>query len=221
MSPAAGWRWVAAVVALFAGVLCIGHLLFLPETYHPVLLRNRAAALSAATGKVYRCEADVIKKFDLRTLVVNQLKVPYILLFTEPIVCILSIYLALVFGILYVSCLVPQLCSEFPSARLRVLRFAQHACSHLLTPDAILRLPPRLPTPTRLVARSLSPNVHRHVRRLKPGTSIHDLVGKPGILETNEGERLPPTGSATPVRHRWSYHAATWTHHLCMDMRAD
>lgn len=103
LSNASNWRWVAAVVALFAAVICVLHLLFLPETYHPVLLRTRAAMLQKATGKVYRCEADATEKFDLKQLVVTQLKVPYILLFTEPIVGILSLYMALVFGILYMQ----------------------------------------------------------------------------------------------------------------------
>lgn len=79
------------MVALFAGVLALLHLAFLPETYAPVLLRQRANALSAETGLVYRCVYDASKPFSTRELIKTQLKVPFILLFTEPIVFVLSL----------------------------------------------------------------------------------------------------------------------------------
>ncbi|KAL1406721.1 hypothetical protein Q8F55_006125 [Vanrija albida] len=97
------WRWAGAVVALFGGVLALLHLLYLPETYAPVLLRKRANALSDETGQVYRCVYDAAKPFSTRELIKTQLKVPFILLFTEPIVFVLSIYLACIFSILYLQ----------------------------------------------------------------------------------------------------------------------
>ncbi|KLT46346.1 MFS general substrate transporter [Cutaneotrichosporon oleaginosum] len=101
----AGWRWVAAVAALFTGYLTFMHLAFLPETYAPVLMRERAKRLSAADpqGRIYRSEQDVAKPLNTRQLVINQLKVPYILMFTEPIVFILSMYMATIFGLLYMQ----------------------------------------------------------------------------------------------------------------------
>jgi MFS family permease len=103
LSYAQGWRWVGAVAAIFAGVLTIAHIFFIPETYTPVLLRERALKLSAATGRVYKCEDDVIKPLNHRDLVINQFKMPYILLFTEPIVFVFSIYMAVIFGLLYMQ----------------------------------------------------------------------------------------------------------------------
>lgn len=87
----AKWEWVAAVIAFFAAALTLAGFLWLPETYGPVLLRARAKKLSAATGKVYRAEADVRKPLRTKQLFLNQLKVPYILLFTEPIVMFTSL----------------------------------------------------------------------------------------------------------------------------------
>lgn len=87
----AKWQWVAAVIAFFAAVLTFVGWLYLPETYAPVLLRKRAKKLSTVTGKVYRCEADVRKPLRTKQLFLNQLKVPYILLFTEPIVMLASL----------------------------------------------------------------------------------------------------------------------------------
>lgn len=87
----APWQWVAAVAAFFTAFLTFMHLVFLPETYAPVLLRSRAKTLTKADpgGRVYKSEQDVAKPFNTKRLVINQLKVPYILLFTEPIVFIL------------------------------------------------------------------------------------------------------------------------------------
>lgn len=92
LGQAAPWQWVAAVAAFFTAFLTFMHLAFLPETYAPVLLRERAKRLTAADpqGRIYKSEQDIAKPFDTRHLITNQLKVPYILLFTEPIVFILS-----------------------------------------------------------------------------------------------------------------------------------
>lgn len=77
---------MGAVIAVFAALLTAVESLLLPETYAPVLLRKRAKLLEQATGKVYRCQQDAAKPLDTKQLFKNQLKVPYILLFTEPIV---------------------------------------------------------------------------------------------------------------------------------------
>ncbi|BEJ15514.1 hypothetical protein CspHIS471_0501190 [Cutaneotrichosporon sp. HIS471] len=100
-----GWRWVAAVAAIFTGYLAFMHLAFLPETYAPVLMRKRALALTAGDpqGRIYKSEQDVARPLNKRQLIRNQLKVPYVLLFTEPIVFILSLYVATIFGLLYMQ----------------------------------------------------------------------------------------------------------------------
>lgn len=76
--------------------------LVIPETYGPVLLRRRAARLSKLTSKVYVSKIDherpkVTKKEAFGT----ALGRPWLLLFSEPIVLLLSIYMAIVYGTLY------------------------------------------------------------------------------------------------------------------------
>lgn len=89
-------------MAIFTGVLWIICTILVPETYVPVLLRRRAAKLSKLTGKVYVSKLDVAKKH--RTMA-KQFKIalsrPWILLFREPIVFLTSIYMAIVYGTLY------------------------------------------------------------------------------------------------------------------------
>jgi len=97
-----GWRWVEGLMAIFTGALWILGALLIPETYPPVLLRKRAAALSKKTGKVYRSRPDV----DSGPVTAGQafktaLSRPWILLVREPIVLLLSIFMAIIYGTLY------------------------------------------------------------------------------------------------------------------------
>ncbi|CAI6240135.1 unnamed protein product [Periconia digitata] len=97
-----GWRWVQGLMAIFSGVLFFICILVVPETYPPVLLRRRAETLSKMTGKVYMSRGDIDQgKTSLGEAFSTGLKRPWILLFTEPIVFLLSIYLAIIYGTLY------------------------------------------------------------------------------------------------------------------------
>ena len=89
-------------MAIFTGVLWIIGTLFIPETYAPVLLRKRAAKLSMMTGKVYKSRGDIeLGPTTLGHALSTALIRPWILLFREPIVFLLSIYMAIVYGTLY------------------------------------------------------------------------------------------------------------------------
>jgi multidrug resistance protein len=99
LGAAAGWRWVMALAACFCGVCFISITLLVPETFAPVLLRKRAAKLAKLTGKVYVCHFDLkhgppTLKEDLKI----SLTRPWLLLVFEPIVLVLTIYSAVVYG---------------------------------------------------------------------------------------------------------------------------
>lgn len=90
----AGWRWVMGLLGAFSGVVWIGGSLFIPETYAPVLLRRRAEKMSKITGKVYQSKLDMDQgKFSLKEAFSVALSRPWILLFREPIVFLLSLYM--------------------------------------------------------------------------------------------------------------------------------
>lgn len=104
-----GWRWVEGVMAIFTGVLWIVGALTIPETYAPVILRRRAKALGKKTGKVYipimeKQQGKVTPKKAFNTALAR----PWALLFREPIVLLISIYMAIIYGTLY------MLFSAFP-----------------------------------------------------------------------------------------------------------
>ncbi|KAG9788779.1 MFS transporter, partial [Aureobasidium melanogenum] len=97
-----GWQWVMGLLTIFSGVLWIAGALFVPETYAPVILRKRVDKLSQMTGKVYTLEADKEKgRPSVKSLLPTALIRPWILLFLEPIVLLLSLYIAIVYGTLY------------------------------------------------------------------------------------------------------------------------
>ena len=97
-----GWRWLMGVMAFFTlGMLIIG-IFTLPETYAPVLLRQRALRLSKLNGGVYKSQNEIANggakpsEAFKRTLIR-----PWSLLFREPIVLMLSVYQSIILGTLY------------------------------------------------------------------------------------------------------------------------
>ena len=89
-------------MAIFTGVLWLVCTFLVPETYAPVLLRKRAAALSKKTGQVYKSKSDVEQGTkSIGSAFKTALTRPWVLLFREPIVLLLSIYMAVIYGTLY------------------------------------------------------------------------------------------------------------------------
>ncbi|KAJ5872888.1 uncharacterized protein N7529_005241 [Penicillium soppii] len=97
-----GWQWVMGFLACFSGAVWIMGSLVIPETYAPVLLRRRAERLSKLTGKIYRSKIEIDQgKISLKESFKVSLSRPWVLLFREPIVFLLSMYMAIVYGTLY------------------------------------------------------------------------------------------------------------------------
>jgi MFS family permease len=97
-----GWRWVEGLMAIFTGALWLIGALLIPETYSPVILRRRAAKLSKMTGKVYKSRMEVEQgQKTLGAELKTAISRPWILLLKEPIVLLLSIYMAIIYGTLY------------------------------------------------------------------------------------------------------------------------
>lgn len=96
-----GWRWTEYITAIM-GFLGFGLLIFLlEETYPPVILVNKASELRRRTKNwgIHAKQEEI--EVDLRELLEKNLSRPLRMLFTEPIVLLLSIYMAFVYGLLY------------------------------------------------------------------------------------------------------------------------
>ncbi|KAI5795283.1 MFS multidrug transporter [Geopyxis carbonaria] len=97
-----GWRWNNWLVLILAGVFgIIGF--WQPETYSPVLLRKRAEQRRKETGDERYMSRYCYKdgEGDFWKLLKVNLSRPVIMLFTEPICMFWAIYVAAVYGILY------------------------------------------------------------------------------------------------------------------------
>lgn len=103
LGDAAGWRWVEGMLAIFCAVITLMLWLWGAETYAPLILRKRAERLSKYTGKVYRYRADAAKPLNVKELFIGALTRPWKFLIFEPIVLLLSIYVAIIYGVLYLN----------------------------------------------------------------------------------------------------------------------
>jgi multidrug resistance protein len=102
VTESVGWRWVQGVCAIFIGIVWALGSFVVPETYGPVLLHKKATYLSHKTGQVYTSVLE-IKAGDVEFSEVfsKALKRPWLLLFGEPIVLIASMYMAILYGTIY------------------------------------------------------------------------------------------------------------------------
>ncbi|KAH6683221.1 MFS multidrug transporter-like protein [Halenospora varia] len=96
-----GWRWTEWLVAIMGFVAFFLNLFFLEETYPPVILIQKAAELRRRTRNwgIHAKQEEI--EIDFRELLTKNFSRPMRLLFTEPIVYLLSIYMAFIYGLLY------------------------------------------------------------------------------------------------------------------------
>ncbi|KAF8892701.1 major facilitator superfamily domain-containing protein, partial [Infundibulicybe gibba] len=78
-------------------------LMFILSAYAPVLLRRRASELTAASGGAlhYISRHDVARSKSFAQVMRTNLSRPFVFIVTEPIVSLLSVYIAIVYGTLY------------------------------------------------------------------------------------------------------------------------
>ncbi|KAF4637041.1 hypothetical protein G7Y89_g1039 [Cudoniella acicularis] len=95
------WRWSFYVLLIWTGVMLVC-ILLVPETYHPILLSKKAAALRKSTNNEYYSASDAARASkSLSQALVTSLYVPFQLLFLDPMILALSTYTSLLQGILY------------------------------------------------------------------------------------------------------------------------
>lgn len=102
VSEKAGWRWMQWVYVILIGVVGVMGVIFMPEAYGPILLQRRARQLSQADSKFYvsvlershgkKNPSEIFKRATFR---------PWALLFKEPIVLVASLYMAIIYGTVY------------------------------------------------------------------------------------------------------------------------
>lgn len=95
------WRWLEYVVGCFAGGLLVALVFFLEETHHPIILVNKAKEMRKASGNWGIRAAHESVELSLKEVAQKTVTRPIIMLFTEPILLVITIYNSFVYGILY------------------------------------------------------------------------------------------------------------------------
>ncbi|KAI1342749.1 MFS general substrate transporter [Xylariaceae sp. FL0016] len=101
LNEAAGWKWVFWTLLIFGGITTTLGLIFMRETYEPVLLARKAKRLRHSTG-----DSRYLSQHDLDyTSISKQLRDalvrPMQMLFTSSILFILCVNVSIVYGYLY------------------------------------------------------------------------------------------------------------------------
>lgn len=100
----AHWRWTFYVLMIATCVCLVAIFIIVPETYHPMVLQEKARELRRSTGDMrWRApiESDVEDKKSLMTIIGSSVLRPFELLLLEPMVLNLCVLSALILGIVY------------------------------------------------------------------------------------------------------------------------
>ncbi|KAL1639351.1 Synaptic vesicle transporter SVOP [Diplodia intermedia] len=96
-----GWRWLYWIQLILSGAAWILITFTVPETYTPSLLAKRAKKMRKETGDdKYVTEEDLDKRSFTERMSIFLLR-PFQLLFLEPIVFFISLYMSVLYGLLY------------------------------------------------------------------------------------------------------------------------
>lgn len=95
-----GWRWPFWFLLIFAGVTWPA-LVFLPETYGPIILKRRARKIRKQTGSKHVFAPIELEHTSLRDVIVKVLTRPFRMFFTEWIVLFSCLFLCYVYAIYY------------------------------------------------------------------------------------------------------------------------
>lgn len=95
------WRWLFWILTIFAGV-CWALIVFtIPETYAPVILAKRARELRKQTENEDYYAPMETQKLSMTQRLENILARPFKVLFREPMLIAITVYMSFVYGCLY------------------------------------------------------------------------------------------------------------------------
>ncbi|KAF2765139.1 MFS general substrate transporter [Teratosphaeria nubilosa] len=101
LNPNMGWRWTAWLTLVMAAFLGLLGFFLVPESYAPVILQGRAKRIRFETKNwAIHAKADE-QQVDLREIVTKYLTRPFLMLLSEPILVAMTVYMSLLYGIIY------------------------------------------------------------------------------------------------------------------------
>ncbi|KAG5362269.1 Polyamine transporter 1 [Yarrowia sp. C11] len=96
-----GWRWTMYITGIMSALSAVLAIVFYQESYHPMLLTSRAKELRERTGNWGIYASQEVVELDLHAIISQNLVRPIKMLFTEPILLLITIYTSFIYGILY------------------------------------------------------------------------------------------------------------------------
>lgn len=100
-NPDLGWRWTGYIVAIIASSALVLSVFCFEETHHQLLLTYKAEELRRRTGNWGIGAAHEEVHLSLKEVVEKNLTRPVVMLVTEPILLLVTIYNAFIYGLLY------------------------------------------------------------------------------------------------------------------------
>ncbi|KAE9987066.1 hypothetical protein EG328_003848 [Venturia inaequalis] len=100
LGQAKGWRWDFWVLVIAGGAVTVAKIVVLRETYAPVLLKRKTERLRQESGNDQlrsKYDEGLTNNEFLKRAIIRPMK----MLFLSPLVFILSLYMAIVYGYLY------------------------------------------------------------------------------------------------------------------------
>ncbi|KAG5417938.1 hypothetical protein I9W82_004266 [Candida metapsilosis] len=96
-----GWRWTSYFCGIVGALSCVMNVFCLEETHHPIILARRAEELRRRTGNwgIYAPQDEV--SLSVAEIAENNVMRPIKMLFTEPILFLITLYNAFIYGMLY------------------------------------------------------------------------------------------------------------------------
>ena len=95
------WRWTEWITLIFSGLILTLAVLFLPETYGPRLLGWKAAHLRKITGDDRFISPRDLQETKFVDRLAHNIYRPFIVASTEPILVLFTLYMSVVYIVLY------------------------------------------------------------------------------------------------------------------------
>ncbi|KAJ0109637.1 hypothetical protein J7T55_014199 [Diaporthe amygdali] len=96
-----GWRWTFWLIVILSGAIFLVAAFLMRETHPKTLLERKTARLRAQTGNNELRSKMASKRLTPGQVLVTTLVRPSVLLIRSPILLVISIYVALIFGTMY------------------------------------------------------------------------------------------------------------------------
>ncbi|KAE8388617.1 major facilitator superfamily domain-containing protein [Aspergillus alliaceus] len=96
-----GWRWLEWIILILGGAVLVAVALLQPETYGGLLLQWKASALRKQTGDSRYKAPMELRSETLQRRIVIAIYRPFAWPYSEPIIILISLYLTVIFIILF------------------------------------------------------------------------------------------------------------------------